>query len=590
MPLPSSFVRGVHDCVARFPLLHDARAAPLAYGTAGFRTTGSLLPAVAARVAFVVVLRVWWAVGNTAAPAGCAVGCMITASHNPAADNGLKLVDVDGGMLAASWEGICTAAANAATGEELLKALEDWATTNNICPPTGEAVAVRCPFGAAQLARDTRPSGVDILRALVASLEAAAVPFADHGTAPTPLLHYMVQRANRPSTVAEVPRPSNFGPALYRHDVLSALAALLHAVVPPSQGKRKRQKVVVDAANGVGTLGMKAFLRAAQELPSNPLEEFFDIVLLHDDVDSVDDLNHMCGADFTQKTRSPSADMKRWAAVHREQDEEEEVHYYTLDGDADRVVAFLHDSAVGDVWHLLDGDRMLILYALALRHWLGECVLHSLDVGAVQTAYANGASTDYLQHRLGLRVYTTATGVKHLHPIAHQRDIGVYFEANGHGTVLFNCEAIASKLSAAVDPQARAVLEFLPVLLSQVCGDGIADLFACELVLLALRMSFRAWYQLYTDLPSLQSKVAVSNPKVVTNTPDERRALSPPGLQDAIDAAVAAASAAPHSAARAFVRPSGTEPIVRVYAEASDAAACKKLGDVVEGLVRRYCE
>lgn len=35
----------------------------------------------------------------------------------------------------------------------------------------------------------------------------------------------------------------------------------------------------------------------------------------------------------------------------------------------------------------------------------------------------------------------TATGVKWLHAAAHKFDIGVYFEANGHGTVLFSHEA-----------------------------------------------------------------------------------------------------------------------------------------------------
>ena len=34
------------------------------------------------------------------------------------------------------------------------------------------------------------------------------------------------------------------------------------------------------------------------------------------------------------------------------------------------------------------------------------------------------------------------TGVKHLHHRAKQFDIGVYFEANGHGTVLFSDAAI----------------------------------------------------------------------------------------------------------------------------------------------------
>lgn len=54
----------------------------------------------------------------------------------------------------------------------------------------------------------------------------------------------------------------------------------------------------------------------------------------------------------------------------------------------------------------------------------------------MQTAYANGASTAYLAG-LGLAVVRTPTGVKHLHAAASAFDVGIYFEANGHGTVLF---------------------------------------------------------------------------------------------------------------------------------------------------------
>lgn len=38
---------------------------------------------------------------------------------------------------------------------------------------------------------------------------------------------------------------------------------------------------------------------------------------------------------------------------------------------------------------------------------------------------------------LKVPVYCTKTGVKHLHHKAQEFDIGVYFEANGHGTVSF---------------------------------------------------------------------------------------------------------------------------------------------------------
>ena len=54
----------------------------------------------------------------------------------------------------------------------------------------------------------------------------------------------------------------------------------------------------------------------------------------------------------------------------------------------------------------------------------------------MQTAYANGSSTKYLTESLKIPVACTKTGVKHLHHKAKEFDIGVYFEANGHGTVL----------------------------------------------------------------------------------------------------------------------------------------------------------
>ena len=55
----------------------------------------------------------------------------------------------------------------------------------------------------------------------------------------------------------------------------------------------------------------------------------------------------------------------------------------------------------------------------------------------VQTAYANGAGTHFITETLGLAVACTPTGVKHLHGAAEKFDVGIYFEANGHGTVLF---------------------------------------------------------------------------------------------------------------------------------------------------------
>lgn len=57
--------------------------------------------------------------------------------------------------------------------------------------------------------------------------------------------------------------------------------------------------------------------------------------------------------------------------------------------------------------------------------------------------------------------------------------------------------------------------------------------------------------------------VQVADRRVIGTTDAERRTVSPAGLQDAIDALVRK-----YRQARSFVRPSGTEDVVRVYAEA----------------------
>lgn len=82
------------------------------YGTAGFRADAATLDAVVHRTAILAALRSLHCGGQ-------AMGVMVTASHNPEGDNGVKVADPSGGMLAAHWEKYATQLANAETEEEL---------------------------------------------------------------------------------------------------------------------------------------------------------------------------------------------------------------------------------------------------------------------------------------------------------------------------------------------------------------------------------------------------------------------------------------------------------------------------------------
>ena len=75
------------------------------YGTAGFRTKGDVLASTVFRCGALAAVR--------SHVTGRATGIVITASHNPEPDNGVKLVDCTGGMLPVSWESHAEALANA---------------------------------------------------------------------------------------------------------------------------------------------------------------------------------------------------------------------------------------------------------------------------------------------------------------------------------------------------------------------------------------------------------------------------------------------------------------------------------------------
>uniref|UniRef100_A0A8V8TNG4 phosphoacetylglucosamine mutase n=1 Tax=Homo sapiens TaxID=9606 RepID=A0A8V8TNG4_HUMAN len=77
----------------------------LQYGTAGFRTKAEHLDHVMFRMGLLAVLR--------SKQTKSTIGVMVTASHNPEEDNGVKLVDPLGEMLAPSWEEHATCLANA---------------------------------------------------------------------------------------------------------------------------------------------------------------------------------------------------------------------------------------------------------------------------------------------------------------------------------------------------------------------------------------------------------------------------------------------------------------------------------------------
>lgn len=223
------------------------------YGTAGFRMKADLLDGISFRVGLLSALR-------SRKLSSKAIGVMITASHNPAPDNGVKIVDPMGEMLEQDWEAYATQLVNAPSDEALVaeyKRLAELLKINLNAP--GKVV-----FG-----RDTRPSGHGLVTALTDALDATNTAYTDYKILTTPQLHYLTRCVNTEGTVNSYGKTSETG----------YYEKLGEAFVRALSGRRASGQLIVDCANGVGGPKLTEFLKHVPKETTG-----LDVRVVNDDV------------------------------------------------------------------------------------------------------------------------------------------------------------------------------------------------------------------------------------------------------------------------------------------------------------------
>jgi len=205
-----------------------------------------------------------------------------------------------------------------------------------------------------------------------------------------------------------------------------------------------------------------------------------------------------------------------------------------FDGDGDRVLLIAPNG------ELLDGDRMIGIAALHM-HRRG-----SLDPRLVVTTVVGNLGLEQTLARQGIRTVRTPVGDRYVarSMVEHRAQIGG--EPSGH--------IILSDHSPT--------------------GDGI---------LTAVKMLEIA-HASGTDLMRLASEIRLY-PQVHRVVPSEAAdaVLSAPTVRDAISAVRARLD----GRGRIIVRASGTQPVIRVTAEADDEGLCRTACDKIEAAIRR---
>nr|CAH8870396.1 unnamed protein product [Trichobilharzia regenti] len=529
----------------------------LSYGTAGFRLPAHKLSGVAIRLGILACLR--------SVNLHCrAMGIMITASHNPPCDNGIKLVDPDGGMLDTEWEPIVVDFMRCPENS-----VSEWLSEHSLCTEDNQSPHI-------VLGYDTRESSPALAVEAKQGIDMMHGVCHEIGLVTTPQLHYFVQYINTNNIIGTNQLPD------LQTIYVDQFAERFTAALENLQSCTESIHLNVDCAHGVGYKVLENFKTYFSSVESS---RRLILHLYNKEMKKYELLNKNCGADFvkitmhTPKLTPPQKESimypDRWA---------------TIDGDADRLIYFrpvltnctlssedakifeggndeLHPVGVcSQSVELLDGDRISCLFAHFLVKVLKSVSSeHDLTIGVVQTAYANSASTRYLTEQLNVSVVCVPTGVKHLHHAAQNYDFGIYFEANGHGTVLFSTKVLNFVENLNVNNPLRTFVD----LTNTSIGDAIADILLVEYTLAWLNWSLVNWFAMYKDLPSKQLKVTVAKRDAIKVTWDEKSITNPVELQVAIDEAIKQVdkSFGNIGISRAFVRPSGTENAVRVYAE-----------------------
>ncbi|OIS99780.1 PREDICTED: phosphoacetylglucosamine mutase [Nicotiana attenuata] len=542
------------ESAARFP---PPKGVKLSYGTAGFRADASLLESTVFRVGILAALR--------SLKTGSVIGLMITASHNKVSDNGIKVADPSGGMLTQDWEPFSDAIANAPDPHSLLQLITEFVKKEEIGFEGRQPAEVL-------LGRDTRPSGEALLEAAKQGITSIVGAIGtDMGVVTTPQLHWMVRARNRGLEASE---------SSYFHQLSTSFRCLMDLKPEGISKNGNDATLVVDGADGVGGEKLEQFKKMLTGL----------CIEVRNRGDGI--LNEGVGADYVQKEKVAPRSFGTADAGLR---------CASLDGDADRLVYFSVLPNENNKIELVDGDKILSLFALFIKEQLSilnEGVdkkgndSYQARLGVVQTAYANGASTDYLKE-MGLEVVLTPTGVKYLHEKAAEFDIGIYFEANGHGTILFSeaflCwleashKTLLSTSEGSAKQKAASRLLAVSQLINQAVGDALSGLLLVEVILKYMGWSIHRWNELYHDLPSRQLKVKVVDRTAVVTANAETVAVQPIGIQEAINVEIAK-----YPRGRCFIRPSGTEDVIRVYAEATSQDAADSLASSVAKLVDQY--
>ena len=539
------------------------------YGTAGFRFNEDLLEKISFRSGILTCLL---SMSKNSLP----YGIMLTASHNIYTDNGVKIAGLKGEMIDHNEEILMEEIANSKNLIETIKSI-----TQKLNIKQHRCIVI--------LGNDTRRSCQNLSNLIIKAFNCFnSCEYFFYQTITTPSLHFLTNVSQMMFEKIGIKNKMIFPP---ENDYWNFLGGTFQnfndyydKYFKKENCKKYNNELVIDCANG-----LSGFCKDKIKDLLNKGIQNLKVNFINFDCENYEKLNNNCGAEYTHKERK--------YPLNKEEQYPNVIKNLSFDGDVDRIIYYIYNKEIKENIKLIDGDRLIVLYSTVLNYFikmlsknLQDQFYQNIKIGIITTAYANGALMKYIEENLkGLNLDLAKTGVKYLHSKARNYDIAVYFEANGHGTIYCNEKLIdkftllSSLIENSKDSQILELIQKFISMFNPSIGDALSSLIATESALKVLDFSIEDVYLMYKELPSLNTKISVKDKSIFKCNDNETKLIQPENLQMIIDQLVSK-----FNQARAFIRPSGTEDVVRIYTEAENIDDAKLITQKLVEELKKY--
>lgn len=526
------------------------------YGTSGFRkesSSGELIPIIHRCTLFSYnhSINNYKVVLNNKELYFCpqSTGIIITASHNPIKDNGIKLISTNGRLLNEKEIEICEEFVN--------KKINNF--FNN-------------EMGILLVFRDTRPSGEELIKEIEKIGKLINYKIINCGIVSTPLAHFIVYEFNKQLKIL--------------NNLSDPLNKLTQSI------KKKGLKINIPSIENIKEKYfqiMKNFLNFIPSLNNNPnlSLEFDYLKIYYDSANGVSEniinsfnkiinkdfmklitpsgiLNENCGAEYFKYYGLPSN-----FNFNNKKDE----LLVSFDGDMDRII-FLKEN------YIFDGDDLIVNFSEFILNTFNKNKIKA-NIGIIISDYTNLGCFNFLNklslnikkksnNLLKINIIRAKTGIANFINEGLKYDLSIYFEPNGHGGIIFSNEFYFPE---EINCKDLLIIKESRNIFHPLIGDPLSVL------LFSLKIGF--FNKKFEKTPSILKNIHLNNKDILN-----KLNLNIKLFEDLKCICKECKIKENHFIKnRIFIRPSGTEPLIRIFIESECENNIKVISKQIDELL-----